>query len=578
MANRRPFRTPGSRSNSPPPARRPRHGAGTHSPPSRGKPRDAGRARHEAGAQPRPQSGPVEREPGKLERLQKVLAHAGLGSRRACEELILQGRVSVDGQVVRQLGTRVDAAIARIMVDAEPIRLETTVYYAVNKPKGYVSTNFDPSGRPRVVDLLPEIPERVYTVGRLDEDSTGLMILTNDGELANKLAHPRYGVEKIYRALVAGLPGPEMVAKLTEGIWLSDGKVRAKRARIVGRQGQATQLELVLAEGKKREIRRMLSKLGHKVMSLTRIAMGPVTLKGLPTGNCRPLSRHEVDLLRKVAAGIAISTPRSMKGDRPDTPRSSHSHGSNRPRREQADRSPPPKSAARHGAGPRRFRDNAGPAGAKPGHSQGRRTPPSAHVPRAVQQGRRNPPSEHVPEADHQGRRNPPSAHVPRAVQQGRQNPPSEHLPRADHQGRRNPPSEHVPRGVQQGRRNPPSEHVPRADHQGRQNLPSEHVPAADQSGPRRKRAIGSGGGPPGQAGGPKRPASSAPPATQPPRSRRIIGLEPEPPAGGRKGTRGKGRSIPKRPPARKPSLRRPGQRPLRSAPAKANEIEGEDA
>ena len=129
---------------------------------------------------------------------------------------------------------------ARITVDGEPIHLERMVYFAVNKPKGYVSTSFDPGGRPRVVDLLPEVPERVYTVGRLDEDSTGLMILTNDGDLANRLAHPRYGVEKLYRALVAGLPDREMLTKLTEGIWLSDGKVRAKRARIVGRQGQAT--------------------------------------------------------------------------------------------------------------------------------------------------------------------------------------------------------------------------------------------------------------------------------------------------------------------------------------------------
>jgi len=381
------------------------------------------------------------------------------------------------------------------MVDAEPIRLETTVYYAVNKPKGYVSTNFDPSGRPRVVDLLPEIPERVYTVGRLDEDSTGLMILTNDGELANKLAHPRYGVEKIYRALVAGLPGPDMLAKLTEGIWLSDGKVRAKRARIVARQGQATQIELVLAEGKKREIRRMLSKLGHKVMSLTRIAMGPVTLKGLPTGNCRPLSRHEVDLLRKVAAGIAISTPRSMEEGRSDRPRSAHPHGSNRPRREQADRSPPHKSAERHGPGPRRFRDNTAPAGAKAGHGQTRRSLPSEHITRADQQARRSP--------------------------------------------------------------------------------PAEHAPGAAQSGPRKKRTIGSGGGPPGHAGGSKRPAASAPPSTQPPRSRRIIGIEPEPPTGGRQGSRA--RSIHKRPPARKPPLRRPGPRPLRVAPNKVNEIEGED-
>jgi len=267
-------------------------------------------------------------------RLQKVLAHAGLGSRRSCEELILQGRVSIDGQIVRQLGTRVDPALARIAVDGEPIRLESIVYYAVNKPRGYVSTNLDPAGRPRVVDLLPELPERVYTVGRLDEDSTGLMILTNDGDLANRLAHPRYGVEKLYRALVAGLPSRETLAKLTEGIWLSDGKVRAKRARIVGRQGQATQLELVLAEGKKREIRRMLSKLGHKVMSLNRIAVGPITLKGLPTGECRPLSRHEVDLLRQVAAGATVSQPRFFgAGSSSRPPRDSHRpHGGEQPR------------------------------------------------------------------------------------------------------------------------------------------------------------------------------------------------------------------------------------------------------
>jgi len=280
-----------------------------------------------------------------------VLAHAGLGSRRGCEELILQGRVSVDGQVARQLGTRVDAAVVRIAVDGEPIRLESIVYYAVNKPKGYVSTNFDPAGRPRVVDLLPELPERVYTVGRLDEDSTGLMILTNDGDLANRLAHPRYGVEKLYRALVAGLPSRETLAKLTEGIWLSDGKVRAKRARIVGRQGQATQLELVLAEGKKREIRRMLSKLGHKVMSLNRIAVGPIGLKGLPTGECRPLSRHEVDLLRQVAAGAAVSIPRSFNAD----PSSRPPRDSHRPRRGER-----PRSTRDDGGGPQQRRPRPG--------------------------------------------------------------------------------------------------------------------------------------------------------------------------------------------------------------------------
>lgn len=254
---------------------------------------------------------PKEPTTGQPQRLQKILAHAGLGSRRDCEDYILQGRVTINGAVVRELGTRIDPAAATIAVDGERIQLERMVYYAVNKPKGYVSTNEDPAGRPRVIDLLPEVPERVYSVGRLDEDSTGLMILTNDGELANRLAHPRYGVEKVYRALVAGTAGPELTNKLVEGIWLSDGKVRAKRARIVGTRGEATTIELVLAEGKKREIRRMLAKLGHKVMSLTRIAIGPVVLKGLPSGEHRPLSHTEIDLLRKVAAGIAVPPPRS---------------------------------------------------------------------------------------------------------------------------------------------------------------------------------------------------------------------------------------------------------------------------
>jgi 23S rRNA pseudouridine2605 synthase len=333
-----------SRSNSPSKARSTRDGSQSR---TRSKPGAKASSKqfghqnqhtHEPG--PRPDSGPG---PGKGERVQKVLAHAGLGSRRSCEDLIKQGRVSIDGQVVRELGTRVDPARSRIAVDGEAIRLESMVYFAVNKPKGYVSTDKDPAGRPRVVDLLPEVPERVYTVGRLDEDSTGLMILTNDGELANRLAHPRYGVEKLYRALVAGSPDQEIVAKLTAGIWLSEGKVRAKRARLLGRQGQANVLELVLAEGKNREIRRMLARLGHKVMSLNRVAVGPISVKGLATGACRSLSRHEVELLRKVANGVPVSLPRFLDGDST----SRHRHDANRhgkveqarSRRDQAGRS-----------------------------------------------------------------------------------------------------------------------------------------------------------------------------------------------------------------------------------------------
>ena len=248
------------------------------------------------------------------ERLQKILAHAGVDSRRSCEELITAGRVTVDGKVVKELGTRVDPRVAVIALDGEPVKLEKFVYFAVNKPKGYVSTNDDPANRMRVVDLLPEIPQRVYTVGRLDEMSTGLMLLTNDGELAHKLSHPKFGVEKVYRAVVAGTPTDETYAQLVEGVWLAEGKVRAKRVRPISKKGEATVLELVLAEGKNREVRRMLAKFGHKVMTLTRVAVGPVTMRGLNPGGCRALEAAEVEALRKVAAGIFVPT-RTDRGD-----------------------------------------------------------------------------------------------------------------------------------------------------------------------------------------------------------------------------------------------------------------------
>ena len=331
---------------------------------------------------PEPRRNPPE-DHGGPERLQKVLAHAGVGSRRACEELILQGRITVNGQVVRELGTRVEPS-AKIAVDGEAIRLERHVYYAVHKPKGYVSTNNDPSGRPRVVDLLPEVPERVYAVGRLDEQSTGLMLLTNDGELANKLAHPRFGVEKVYRVVVAGEPGRELFDKLIEGVWLAEGKVRAKRVRPVARRGQATVLEMTLAEGKNREIRRMMAQFGHKVMSLTRIAVGPVALKGLGVGEARPLTGREIDLLRKVAAGLYVPAPEAPDR-RPRIPRSTGGQpdgagAAAHERRPPLPRGGPARPQGRdHGPqAPRPHSSRPAPSG-PPSHSQGMPTggPPS---------------------------------------------------------------------------------------------------------------------------------------------------------------------------------------------------------
>jgi 23S rRNA pseudouridine2605 synthase len=234
-----------------------------------------------------------------MERLNKYLAHAGVGSRRHCDDMILHGRVSVDGQKVRELGTRIDPEHQKVQVDGQPLHAERLVYWLVNKPCGYLCTNHDPAGRPRAIDLMPHVSERVYPVGRLDEDSEGLLLLTNDGDLAFQLMHPRFGVYKTYLVQVAGKPNKEDVEKLLEGVWLSDGYVKAKRVKRIKTQGDSTWLEIVLAEGKNREIRRMLARLDHKVMRLKRTAIGPIKLDRLPKGKSRKLKVEELDRLRR---------------------------------------------------------------------------------------------------------------------------------------------------------------------------------------------------------------------------------------------------------------------------------------
>ncbi len=236
-----------------------------------------------------------------MERLNKFLAHAGVGSRRHCDDLILHGRVAVDGAVVRELGVKVDPDAQEICVDDQPLHGERLVYWLVNKPRGYLCTNHDPAGRPRVIDLVPQVHQRVYTVGRLDEDSEGLLLLTNDGDLANKLMHPRFGVEKAYLVQVAGKPGREDMEQLLQGVWLSDGHVRARRVKRLKTQGESTWMQIVLSEGKNREVRRMLARLKHKVMRLRRMAIGPVQLGRLASGKSRPLRREELSRLRQTA-------------------------------------------------------------------------------------------------------------------------------------------------------------------------------------------------------------------------------------------------------------------------------------
>ncbi len=256
-----------------------------------------GRRRARPPQKPRPE--PAVNPAG--QRLQKVLAAAGVGSRRQCEELITSGRVEVDRRVVTELGTRVDPDRQEIRLDGESLTAARTVYYAVNKPTGVVSTNSDPSGRPRVIDLVPSRGARLFPVGRLDLNSEGLILVTNDGEFANRLTHPRYEVPKTYVVQVAGKPETATLAKICRGVYLAEGLARADKAAIRSHHKNSTLLEMVLTEGQNREIRRLLAKMGHKVLRLVRTAIGPVKLGELPPGAARILSREEIEALRRAA-------------------------------------------------------------------------------------------------------------------------------------------------------------------------------------------------------------------------------------------------------------------------------------
>jgi 23S rRNA pseudouridine2605 synthase len=243
-----------------------------------------------------------------MERLQKVLAHAGVGSRRHCEDLITAGRVTVDGRTLRELGVKVEPG-QKICVDGVTIQAEKPAYWLLNKPRGVLCTNHDPAGRPRAIDLIPQVSQRVYTVGRLDEASEGLLLLTNDGDLAFRLMHPRFGVEKTYLVQVAGFPNGDDLAQLLKGVWLSDGHVRARQVKRLKSQGDSSWLRIVLSEGKNREIRRMLARLGHKVLRLRRIALGPVQIGRLAAGKARRLTGPELEALRRASQRQEKSAP-----------------------------------------------------------------------------------------------------------------------------------------------------------------------------------------------------------------------------------------------------------------------------
>jgi 23S rRNA pseudouridine2605 synthase len=220
--------------------------------------------------------------------------------------------------MVTELGTKVDPARQEIRVDGARIKRPPKVYYAAYKPKNVVSTNYDPAGRPRVLDLVPAA-HRVFLVGRLDLHSEGLVLLTNDGELANRLLHPRYGVEKIYQVLVAGLVTPEALAELQRGVYLAEGRARCERATVRSVHKNSTLLELVLREGRNRQVRRMLARLGHKVLDLKRIAIGPIRLGNLDPGEWRPLTKAEIRQLEHYARAQR-TPPRGTRAADPAAP------------------------------------------------------------------------------------------------------------------------------------------------------------------------------------------------------------------------------------------------------------------
>lgn len=227
-------------------------------------------------------------------RLAKFLAHAGVASRRAAEGLIAEGRVSVAGEVVTDPARDVDES-SRVTVDGRAVGPEPREVHALNKPRGVVSTARDTHGRPTVVELVRS-QRRLYPVGRLDADTTGLILLTNDGELAERLTHPRHGVEKVYRARVQPRRvAPEALRALREGVELEDGRTAPARAR----QPAPGVLEIALREGRKRQVRRMVEAVGHRVIELERVAFGPLGLRGLEPGQSRRLKRAEVERLRR---------------------------------------------------------------------------------------------------------------------------------------------------------------------------------------------------------------------------------------------------------------------------------------
>lgn len=237
-----------------------------------------------------------------MERLQKILARAGLASRREAERWIVEGRITVNGAVVRKLGSQADPARDSIKVDGKRIKpAAAPLYYAFHKPPGIITTLNDPQNRPDLTPYLQRLGEkrRVFPVGRLDYNTTGLLLLTNDGELSLRLAHPRYGVKKVYHVKLSACPTDEDFARLRKGIRLEDGMTAPARGRVIDKLKKNAWVEIEVQEGRKREVRRMFEALGYYVEKLLRVRVGSISLGNLPVGELRPLSQSEVKALKR---------------------------------------------------------------------------------------------------------------------------------------------------------------------------------------------------------------------------------------------------------------------------------------
>ena len=238
-----------------------------------------------------------------MERIQKILAKAGIASRREAERMVVEGRVSVNGKIVETLGFKADPAKDHIKVDGKRLApFEPKVILLLNKPRGYLSTVKDPKGRPTVMDLLKNVKWRIYPVGRLDFDAEGLLLLTNDGDLAHLLSHPRFSIPKTYLVKVAGVPEEGKLMRLRRGVVLEDGEARAVSCSLIRQREKNSWVRVVVTEGRNHLVKRMFAAIGHTVLKLKRIEYGPVPLRDLPFGKFRYLTGEETEKLRKISS------------------------------------------------------------------------------------------------------------------------------------------------------------------------------------------------------------------------------------------------------------------------------------